>query len=127
MLANERIGACVSCMPCMPAAGESGSHQVTMGHDVTWVREMPVESVVGTQQNTASPKASSGWMGRRCATGASRGVISRMERKPYSADFQSDMACIDSPRFSPSPEIVKMPKVVAVCSCMLEACTPKGG
>ena len=93
----------------------------------TCVKEMPVDSVVGTQQNTAKPRASSGCMGNRWATGASSGVISRMDRKPYRADFQSDRACTDSPRFKPRPEMVKMPKVVADCSFMLAACTPSGG
>ena len=52
---------------------------------VTWVRDTPLDRVVGMQQNTASPSVSSGDpRGSRCTASAASGVMKRMEAKPNS-------------------------------------------
>ena len=76
----------------------------------TWVRETPLDRVVGMQQNTASPRVSSGEpRGRRCTASAARGVMNRMEAKPNAMAPQADSALRASPRFRPRPEMTKMP------------------
>lgn len=77
---------------------------------LTWVRETPLDRVVGMQQNTARPRVSSGEpRGRRCTASAARGVMNRMEAKPNAMAPQADSALRASPRFNPRPEMTKMP------------------
>ena len=65
---------------------------------MTCVSETPEDSVVGMQQNTASPKASSGgYRGRRSATKAARGVNTRMESMPKMTEPHEEIACIRVP------------------------------
>ena len=74
---------------------------------VTWVRDTPLESVVGMQQKTARPRVSSGEpRGRRCTARAARGVTSRMEAKPNMMAPQADSARAASPRLRPRPEMM---------------------
>jgi len=68
------------------------------------VRVTPLESAVGMQQNTASPKASSGRpSGSRCTANASSGVRNRMDTTPYAAAPQLLSALAASPRLRLSP------------------------
>ena len=77
---------------------------------VTWVRETPLDSVVGMQQKTARPSVSSGEpRGRRCTARAASGVTSRMEAKPNAMAPRADSARAASPRLRPRPEMTKMP------------------
>ena len=67
----------------------------TYGHQnfCTCVRVTPLDRVVGMQQKTASPTASSGCRGRRRASRAARGVIARIDTKPYRVAPQAERAC----------------------------------
>lgn len=94
----------------------------------TCVKDTPDESVVGMQQNTAKPKASSGgWRGRRSATMAARGVKSRIDSIPNRTAPFADKACMVSPLRMPRPDMTNMPVVVRLCTPELAACTPKEG
>lgn len=88
--------------------GHMGSSGAEAG--VTWVRETPLESVVGMQQKTARPSVSSEEpRGRRCTARAARGVTARMEAAPKRMAPQADSARAASPRLRPRPEMMKMP------------------
>lgn len=92
------------------------------------MRETPLESVVGMQQKTARPKASSGEpRGSRSTASAASGVMNRMEAKPYKMAPQDDSARTASPRRSPNPEIMKIPVVVTLCSPASAALRPGPG
>lgn len=80
------------------------------------------------QQKTARPNASSGEpRGSRRTTSAARGVMNRMEVKPYRMAPQADSARSASPRRRPSPEMIKMPVVVRLCSPASAALKPGSG
>ncbi len=90
--------------------------------------DTPLESVVGMQQKTARPKASSGEpKGSRSTTSAARGVMNNIEAKPYRMAPQADSARSASPRRRPSPEMMKMPVVVRLCSPASAALKPGPG
>ena len=59
----------------------------------TCVRVTPLDRVVGMQQNTARPTASSGCRGRRRASRAARGVMARIDANPYRVAPQAERAC----------------------------------
>ena len=80
------------------------------------------------QQKTARPKASSGgWRGRRKATTAASGVMTRIESMPKATEPQDVSAFIVAPRRKPKPERMKIPVVVRFCSPTSAARTPLPG
>ena len=80
------------------------------------------------QQNTVSPKASSGGCsGSRRATKPARGVMSSIVARPYKIAPHAVNACVASPRFRFRPEMMKMPVVVRVWRPASAALMPGAG
>ena len=94
----------------------------------TCVRDTPEDRVVGIQQNTARPNASSGGCrGRRRAGMAARGVMTSMDSRPNRTAPQEVSACMVSPRRMPKPDMIKIPVVVNFCKPASAALTPHCG
>ena len=95
---------------------------------LTCVRDTALDRVVGMQQKTVSPKASSGGCnGSRSATKPASGVMSSIVIRPYSIEPLADRAWLVSPLFRFRPDMMKMPVVVKVCRPALAALMPGPG
>ena len=92
------------------------------------MRDTALDRVVGMQQKTVRPNASSGGCkGRRSATKPASGVMSRMVTRPYSIEPLAESAWLVSPLFRLRPDKMKMPVVVKVCRPASAALMPGPG
>lgn len=94
----------------------------------TLVRVTPVESVVGMQQNTASPNASSGGCrGTRNTMNDANGVSNKMEARPYDIAVMLFSAACISPFCKRIPEMMNMAMVDTGCKFIAAAAVPGPG
>lgn len=95
---------------------------------LTCARDTALDRVVGMQQKTVKPNASSdGYNGSRRATKPASGVMSNMVTRPYNIEPLADSAWLISPLFRFRPDMMKMPVVVKVCRPALAALMPGPG